>query len=81
MKNEQLIKDLSLALMHLTGWEEETITKEAIYRAWKGYDFDVLDTLRDEGLIDHSNKAKSLYLMQKGEDKAKEIVEKLKNVL
>jgi hypothetical protein len=80
MENEQLIKDLSLALMHLTGWEEETITKETICRAWKGYDFDALDSLRDDGLIDYSNKAKSLYLMQKGEDKAKEIVEKLKDV-
>jgi hypothetical protein len=78
MQNEQLIKDLSLALMYLTAWEEETISNESVLRAWKGYDFDALDELRDEELIDYSNKAKSLYLMQKGKDKAKEILEKLK---
>jgi len=39
-----------------------------------------VDDLRDEGLIDYCNQAKSLYLMQEGENKAKKIVEKLKNV-
>ena len=47
-----------------------------IYHSWKGYDFDVLNELRDEGLISGSYNAKSVYLTEKGVKKAKKLEEK-----
>lgn len=71
---KQLILDLTLSLTYLCSWEEKTITGESMCRAWKGYDFDILDKLMDEGLIDFSYKAKSLYITDEGVQMAKELV-------
>ena len=43
------IARLTLGLIYLTAWEEKAITGETIKRAWKGYDFDILDELRKPG--------------------------------
>lgn len=46
-------KDLNLLLIYLSGWESED-RKEAgkkVYRAWKGYLFDILDELEREDMI------------------------------
>jgi hypothetical protein len=41
---EKMIQDLCLLLMFLMGWEEDSRQKpgEKIFRAWKGYLFEVL---------------------------------------
>jgi hypothetical protein len=72
---EQLILDLTLALTYLSCWEEKGITGESMHRAWKGYDFDILDKLKGEGLVDFSYKAKSLYITEEGIEKAKKLTE------
>lgn len=75
---EQFISDLTLALAYLTSWDEKDVTGGTISRAWKGYDFGTLDKLKEEGLIDFSYKAKSLYLTEDGEKRAKDLVRNFK---
>ncbi len=60
-----LVRDLSLALMFLTSWEEKG-PGGPVRRCWKGFDWDAVDSLHEDGLIDCSNKAKSLYLTDEG---------------
>ena len=74
----KLMNDLALALIYLTAWKEKG---DEISRAWKGYDFSILDELKEQGLIDFSYKAKSLYLSQEGEEMAKQLVEKFKQIV
>ncbi len=71
----RLMNQLALALIYLTAWKEK---HDELYRAWKGYDFNILDELKEQGLIDFSYKAKSVYLTEEGEEKAKQLVEKFK---
>jgi hypothetical protein len=75
----QLILDMTLSLAYLCSWDEKAIAGESTYRAWKGYDFDILDKLKEEGLIDFSYKAKSLYITDEGIKKAKEIVARFRS--
>jgi hypothetical protein len=74
----QLANDLALALIYLSSWKEKG---EDIRRAWKGYDFTILDELKEQNVIDFSYKAKSLYLTAEGEEKAKQLVEKFQRML
>ena len=62
----KLMQELALLLMYLSAWEEKTITGETLYRAWKGYDFSILDQLKENGLINFSYKAKSLSFSEEG---------------
>ena len=82
MKEDQknkLTGELSLLLMYLFSWEENTMGS-VVHRAWKGYDFNMLDQLREEGLIDFSYKAKSLNLSDEGVQKAKILLEKFESI-
>ena len=70
---KEKVKDLSLLLISLTGWEEDSRNDpgEKITRAWKGYSFDVLNTLEEENLIiQFRGNAKSLILTKEGMEKA-----------
>jgi hypothetical protein len=72
-QKNKFMKELVLTLIYLCSWEEkDTITR----RAWKGYNFDLLDELKEEDLIDFSYKAKSLYLTPEGIEKAKELLQR-----
>ena len=47
-------------------------------RFWKGYDFDLLNSLHEQGLISQPwGKAKSAYLTPEGLEKAKVLVEEM----
>jgi len=50
---EKMIQDLCLLLMFLTGWEEDSRQKpgEKIFRAWKGFLFEILNPLKDKKLV------------------------------
>ena len=80
MANENTRKqaeELTLLLLFLTSWtEKEKVSGTELHRAWKGYDFDVLDQLDEEGLISNSKKAKSVYLTEAGMAKAERLAEK-----
>ncbi|MBA7484124.1 hypothetical protein ES707_19648 [subsurface metagenome] len=45
---DETIKELTLLLIYLTSWKEDAgLTK--VQRSWKGYSFEVLDELNEEG--------------------------------
>ena len=79
------IKDLTLMLMYLTSWEESLVPglrekpdHTGIYPqvrlCWKGYDFNILNELTDEGLINAGGRRKSAYFNAEGEAKARELL-------
>lgn len=72
---EEQIKELTLLLLYLNSWVEKEPYGE-FHRAWKGYDFDILNALEEENLIGGSYKAKSTYLTEEGVEKAKELIKK-----
>lgn len=64
------INDAVLALLYLTLHDEA--------RAWKGFDFDVMDRLFEKGyILDPRNKAKSVILTENGLEKSKELFTRL----
>jgi len=72
---DEAIKELTLLLIYLTSWQEEVgFTK--VQRSWKGYAFEVLDELNEEGYIDGNKRTKSVYLTEEGLDKSKELKKK-----
>jgi len=73
---EDKVKELNLLLLYLTGWEEDSQKNpgEKIFRAWKGYLFEVLNKLEADELIFQSRNTKSVILTPKG----RELGERLK---
>ncbi|TMI88154.1 MAG: transposase [Bacteroidetes bacterium] len=65
MNNSEKTAKLTLLLIYLTSWDEKDLVSN-MRRAWKGYDFDTLDKLEEDGLISQSKTAKSVYLTEKG---------------
>ena len=64
------IDNTVLALLCLTLHDE--------VRAWKGFDFDVMDRLFEKGyILDPRNKTKSVIITEKGLEKSKELFTKL----
>jgi hypothetical protein len=80
-KREKLVRDIALALILLSSWDEDVPGDEPAKHAWKGYDFDILDALKEDGLIDFSYKAKSLYLTKEGVKEAEKIIRGFEHAL
>lgn len=80
--NLEFTKDITLALAYLTSWNDSRKGGSELLRTWTGYDFDILRKLNEEDLI-FGNKPgnKSFYFTEKGEKKAKELVEKISKCL
>lgn len=72
------IMELNLLLLYLSGWEEESRNTpgEKIYRAWKGFLFEVLNQLEEEAMIQQFRNGKSVVLTKEGIEKAKELKER-----
>jgi hypothetical protein len=69
--NEKLreqIKDLTLMLLYLNSFGDA-----GRRRSWKGYDFDDLNKLAEEGFISEGRRAKSVVLYDEGIERAKEL--------
>jgi len=60
------IKDLTLVLLYLNSFEDG-----GCQRSWKGYDFDDLNALAEEGFISEGRRAKSVVLYDDGVEKAR----------
>jgi hypothetical protein len=76
---DEKVKDLNLLLIYLTSWEEDKRNGEPgekIFRAWKGYLFEILDDLQRNKLIRQYPKALSLILTDEGKRKAEEVKKK-----
>ena len=69
----QLLEDLALLLIYLTSWSEKTSDGTHVQRAWKGYDFDTLDALKEKGYIYGSKRAKSVCLTEEGVERARDL--------
>jgi len=68
--NKDKIDDAALALLYLTLHDR--------YRAWKGFDWDVLGRLHDKGMIDDPvGKVKSVVFTEQGLERAKKLFEEL----
>lgn len=82
------IEELTLLLMYLTSWDEESLyydekdnlNKRVLKNCWKGYSFDAINNLTDKGYLFFSKyKNKSVTLTPKGEELAKQLKEKYLN--
>lgn len=80
------VKELTLMLMYLTSWEESLVPglrkkpdRAGIYPkirvCWKGYDFDILNEMTDEGLVNAGGRSKSASFTEEGVQKALELLE------
>jgi hypothetical protein len=76
MDTQEQISKLTLLLIYLTSWQDKE-SATPVQRAWKGYDFDVLDKLEEQGLIEKSRTAKSLYLTEQGIARGKDLEERI----
>jgi hypothetical protein len=65
------IKDLTLMLLYLNSFGDE-----GAQRSWKGYDFDNLNKLAEEGYISEGRRAKSVVLYDEGIEKARSLCAK-----
>ncbi len=72
---DETIKELTLLLIYLTSWKED-VGLIKVQRSWKGYPFEALDELNEEGYINGNKHAKSVYLTEEGLGKAKELMKK-----
>ena len=79
------IEELTLLLMYLTSWEEESLyynennnfNKDLLKNTWKGYSFDAINELTNKGYLFPSKyKNKLVTLTKEGEKLAKELLEK-----
>jgi hypothetical protein len=69
--DEKKLDDITLALLYLTTFEDQTGT-----RAWKGHSYDVLDRLHASGYIhDPATKARSVALTKEGVERSKRLFE------
>lgn len=69
MYDEEKVAEVVLAMLHLNSFDDRGVT-----RAWKGFDWDAMDRLYEEGMItDPKSKAKSVVLTEKGVDRAREL--------
>lgn len=59
-------------LLYLSSWEEKGFDAP-VRRAWKGYDFDILNAWESEGMITQNKKAKSVFFTDKGIEAAKKL--------
>ncbi|MEH7455470.1 DUF6429 family protein [Gottfriedia acidiceleris] len=73
---EELTDELTLLLLYLTAFEENTVLGETTLRSWKGYPFETLNKLSNNNLIFFSNRAKSVYLTEDGLELANKLLQK-----
>lgn len=73
------INMLTLLLIYLNSWEEKGYY-EPVHRAWKGYNFETLDALEENGFISKSKTSKSLFITDKGIEAAKQLEGVLNNM-
>ena len=65
------IKDLTLMLLYLNSWKDKDFGG---LRSWKGYDFDDLNKLSEEGYVSEERRSKSVVLYEEGIEKAKSLL-------
>ncbi|NTZ95290.1 hypothetical protein FCH79_08130 [Pseudomonas koreensis] len=68
--DEKLIEEAVLALLAAFSSDDGN--------AWKGFDFEVMNRLHEQGLISNPvNKNKSIWLTEEGQERGRQIAERL----
>ena len=77
---EDAMKELTMLLMYLSRFsEKDRFSDGKDFYAWKGYDFDVINSLDEEDYIrqgSHPSRTKSVYITETGIDYAKKLMKK-----
>ena len=80
IKANAAMKELTVMLMYLSRFSErDRFSDNKDYYAWKGYDFDVLNSLDDDDFIrqgSHPSRSKSVYITDSGIAFAKKLLDK-----
>lgn len=64
---EKAAKELTMLLMYLTRFNERSRFESDLDMAWKGYDFDIINELNEEGYIRQgSHRSKSVAITDEG---------------
>jgi hypothetical protein len=73
---DERLKEIHLLLIYLSGWYEDSpkVPGKKVFRAWKGYLFNILNELERDSLIRQFRK--SLILTDEGLKKAKGLKQK-----
>lgn len=72
MYDEDKVAEMVLALLHLNGFRDGPSIG-----AWKGFDWDALDGLHEQGYIsDPKSKARSVVFSEEGLRRARELFER-----
>ena len=81
-KFKEIKEELTLLLIYLTGWEEDkrNAPGEKVWRAWKGYNFDVLNNLQTKKWIYQIPGGKSVTLEEKGKQEVELLLQKYTGV-
>jgi hypothetical protein len=76
--DEKIKLELTLLLIYLTGWEEDKRNSpgEKVFRAWKGYKFEILDEIQNQRFILQLPGDQPLILTNDGKQKAEELRKK-----
>ncbi len=77
-KFNEIKQELILLLIYLTGWEEDKRNAPGmkIFRAWKGYNLEILNALEQQRLIYQIPGGKSLMLTDEGKQKVEQLKQK-----
>ena len=79
-KANEAMKELTVMLMYLSRFSErDRFSDDKYYYAWKGYDFDILNSLDDDDIIrqgNHPSRSKSVYITDSGIALAKKLLNK-----
>jgi Mn-dependent DtxR family transcriptional regulator len=74
---EKAAKELTILLMYLTRFNEQSRFESDLDMAWKGYDFDIINELDKEGYIRQgSYRSKSVEITDEGMKLSKELLTK-----
>ena len=75
--SEKAAKELTILLMYLTRFNEQSRFESNLDMAWKGYDFDIINELDKEGYIRQgSHRAKSVAITDEGMKLSRELLTK-----
>lgn len=71
----QSIEELTLMLVYLTRFQDRNEYCRYLENSWKGYDYDVLNTLEEKKLLYQPKKSSCVYLSEEGKAAARKLLE------
>lgn len=77
MGNNEIVKELTMLLIYLTKFDRKERLVDIKNMSWKGYSFDILIELEDDGFIFNAkSKSKYVLLSEEGEEYAKQLLKR-----